>query len=350
MHSLNMLNFHLASPVRCLLCISIHILYMQTLSQTHFPSAFSGFTTDCVVLHLKEDPRWSPNTHRTPSTQLQFSYLASTRITSCLPYISGLTEMVLMSAHQPSAPRIWALHVTHERKTHIPTRENKQLLWQMWNMFYCFQHLLSVWICSPIIYLSPVCSFVSFGKSSLSILSHETINMHATQHSLILILLCKWLNIAIFWLSFFFLLVNLDSLWNDFHTFTPHISLRPSSKPTGFFKHLFCTSSFLHTLRLSANPLFITTWSYRVFTPLIINFVRVSSFVCSRCLLGGSVLFFDSVCSLPRLFQSVYWSVYFHICVCVLAQQASQYYFFVWAVSSLTGSSHLCFISDAIRL
>lgn len=98
--------------------------------------------------------------------------------------------------------------------------------------------------------------------------------MHATQHSLILILLCKWLNIAIFWLSFFFLLVNLDSLWNDFHTFTPHISLRPSSKPTGFFKHLFCTSSFLHTLHLSANPLFITTWSYRVFTPLIINFVK----------------------------------------------------------------------------
>lgn len=114
----------------------------------------------------------------------------------------------------------------------------------------------------------------AFGKSSLSFLSHKTINMHATQHSLILILLCKWLNIAIFWLSFFPLLVNLDSLWNDFHTFTPHISRRPSSKPTGFFKHLFCTSSFLHTLHLSANPLFITTWSYRVFTPLIINFVK----------------------------------------------------------------------------
>lgn len=114
----------------------------------------------------------------------------------------------------------------------------------------------------------------AFGKSLLSFLSHKTINMHATQHSLILILLCKWLNIAIFWLSFFFLLVNLDSLWNDFHTFTPHISRRPSSKPTGFFKHSFCTSSFLHTLRLSANPLFITTWSYRVFTPLIINFVK----------------------------------------------------------------------------
>lgn len=97
-----------------------------------------------------------------------------------------------------------------------------EICFTVFSIFYLSGFALLV--STPIIYLSPVCSFVSFGKSSLSFLSHKTINMHAIQHSLIL--LCKWLNIAIFWLSFFFLLVNLGSLWNDFHTFlSTHLPL-----------------------------------------------------------------------------------------------------------------------------
>lgn len=94
--------------------------------------------------------------------------------------------------------------------------------------------------------------------------------------------------------------------------------LPPSRHRANSFKHLFCTSSLHHASHLSANPFFITSWSYGVFSPPFYFLFRHSSVAlvchgirscCSSALLPLPLV---SVC----LFGCLFLYLYIRACVC----------------------------------